>query len=721
MRQTLFALALGALVFALPGDSRAQFTPISASHLNVGGKPIASGTVLFTPVNANGQPIPFVQGGGGLNSPTAIPCGIKAGALSGCQIPDACLTTPANILYNIAVTSSFNLVAYQMTKVVGICGTSPWPLDQYAPPAPTTNVQPIQMSYGTANPPNPCIPPSIYIQNVSGGILWFCVAGVPTRVTGSGGGSSITWLGAWSSSSSYLATDAVSFAGSSWIAVASSTNVTPGTDGTKWQLLAQAGAAGATGAAGSTGATGPTGTAGATGPTGPTGPQGTAGATGATGSTGPTGSTGSTGPTGSAGAAATIAAGTATALSPGATPMVVNAGSSSAAIFNFGIPAGAAGATGSTGPTGPTGPTGSTGSAGATGPTGPTGPAGTGQAGQYTSVSFSSTPTFTASSTTNNAWAITLTGNVTSSTLASSAAGQFLAFKVCQDATGSRTFAWPTGFSAAVTVFPTASTCTEQAFFWDGSNAQPLGPAQVSGSSLSALWYGPTGTAPGTPPSGFVAAWFDSTDNALKAKNSAGIVTAAVNPVACSNQVVTAISDNAASTCTALALASAYFANQGTTTTVLHGNAAGNPGFGSVVAADMGANVVGAGQLAAQYSKGSCTEVWGGSGTSFALTSGDDAISNNTCYNDSGVTRTITAVKCRSDIASNTTTVNPTFGSAGTGTTILSGALTCGSSLAYSSTGTVSNSGWTTGTGITPAMGGTLTGTSIAVIVEYTF
>jgi hypothetical protein len=140
-----------------------------------------------------------------------------------------------------------------------------------------------------------------------------------------------------------------------------------------------------------------------------------------------------------------------------------------------------------------------------------------------------------------------------------------------------------------------------------------------------------------------------------------------------------------------------------------------------VVGSDMTNNTVTANQLATQYSKGSCTEAWGGSGTSFALTSGDDAISNNTCYNDSGVTRTITAVKCRSDNSSNTTTVNPTFGSAGTGTTILSGALTCGNSYAYSSTGTVSNASWTTGTGIDPVMGGTLTGTSIAVIVEYTF
>ena len=142
---------------------------------------------------------------------------------------------------------------------------------------------------------------------------------------------------------------------------------------------------------------------------------------------------------------------------------------------------------------------------------------------------------------------------------------------------------------------------------------------------------------------------------------------------------------------------------------------------GPVVGSDMTNGTVGATQLAAQYSKGSCTEAWAGSGTAFALTAGDDAASNNTCYNDSGVTRTITAVKCRNDNASNTTTVNPTFGSAGTGTTICSGALTCGNSYAYSSTCTVSNASWTTGTGVNPVQGGTPNGTSIAVIIEYTF
>ncbi len=49
------------------------------------------------------------------------------------------------------------------------------------------------------------------------------------------------------------------------------------------------------------------------------------------------------------GAAATIAAGTATGLAAGSPPTVANSGTSSAAIFDFGIPAGAAGADGANG------------------------------------------------------------------------------------------------------------------------------------------------------------------------------------------------------------------------------------------------------------------------------------------------------------------------------------------------------------------------------------
>jgi hypothetical protein len=149
------------------------------------------------------------------------------------------------------------------------------------------------------------------------------------------------------------------------------------------------------------------------------------------------------------------------------------------------------------------------------------GNSGGGTAGAYTSVSFSATPTFTAGSNTVDAWTITLTGNVTSSTLASAATGERLGFKICQDATGGRTFVWPTGFGAAGTISPIASVCTKQEFYWDGSNAVPLAGATADGgpSFISAEQ-----AAPATPAASTVYCWPDSTDHAgweCKANNSA--------------------------------------------------------------------------------------------------------------------------------------------------------------------------------------------------------
>lgn len=55
-----------------------------------------------------------------------------------------------------------------------------------------------------------------------------------------------------------------------------------------------------------------------------------------------------------------------------------------------------------------------------------------------------------------------------------------------------------------------------------------------------------------------------------------------ITTTSCTNQFVTAISAGGVGTCTTDTLAGAQHANQGTTTTVLHGNAAGNPSWGSV-------------------------------------------------------------------------------------------------------------------------------------------
>jgi hypothetical protein len=87
-------------------------------------------------------------------------------------------------------------------------------------------------------------------------------------------------------------------------------------------------------------------------------------------------------------------------------------------------------------------------------------------------VTFSATPTFDASL--GNTQKITLTDNVTSSTLSNATAGQSINFLICQDATGSRTFVWPTNVLGGMTIGATLSKCSAQNFIFDGTNAYAL-------------------------------------------------------------------------------------------------------------------------------------------------------------------------------------------------------------------------------------------------------
>jgi len=107
---------------------------------------------------------------------------------------------------------------------------------------------------------------------------------------------------------------------------------------------------GPAGPQGPQGVAGTPGAQGAQGVPGPGGPQGAQGPQGIQGVQGPVGAQGNTGPQGPTGAAATATAGTTTTGAPGTSASVVNAGTTSAAVFNFTIPRGD---TGSTGPVGP--------------------------------------------------------------------------------------------------------------------------------------------------------------------------------------------------------------------------------------------------------------------------------------------------------------------------------------------------------------------------------
>lgn len=227
----------------------------------------------------------------------------------------------------------------------------------------------------------------------------------PIGVTGATGpagptGAGITWLGPWDDATNYVAFDAVSYQGSSWVAVQANVN-TPPTEGADWTILAEMGATGATGAIGQTGPVGVTGATGVVGPTGPTGPVGVTGATGPMGA----GVTGATGATGVAGlnwlgawaddvnyvvddavfyqgnSWVALQANLDSAPVEGADwTMLAQQGATGVAGVTGAT--GVVGVTGATGIEGPTGPVGVTGATGVIGPTGVTGATGvTGQTG----------------------------------------------------------------------------------------------------------------------------------------------------------------------------------------------------------------------------------------------------------------------------------------------------------------------------------------------------
>src|ERR1035438_4277675 len=216
-------------------------------------------------------------------------------------------------------------------------------------------------------------------------------------------------------------------------------------------------------------------------------------------------------------------------------------------------PQGATGATGAAGSQGPQGPAGALGGANGQIPYNNNGTAAGSNLSQNTdgslsankafnaplcTVTLSATPAFDASQC--NAFGLTLGGTtVTSSTLLNAKAGQSLTFTIVQDATGGRSFIWPTNLLSVCAVHPAAHPSTAVTAVFDGINANAT---SCTTSDVATLIAGPTRSAPGTPSTG-LACWFDSSANTLLCKDPGGNVYAATKTVggATSGQFVTYI------------------------------------------------------------------------------------------------------------------------------------------------------------------------------------
>lgn len=125
-----------------------------------------------------------------------------------------------------------------------------------------------------------------------------------------------------------------------------------------------------------------------------------------------------------------------------------------------------------------------------------------------------------------NTFELTLTGNVTSSSLINVQPGQWLAFIICQGGTGGPwAFAWPSNVFGGGAIGSAGGNCSTQAFYASGSNAWAVGPMMqdlptgVPGLSLP----GVSGTVPY-----FTGAWTNG--DCLQAGGSPGLISVAASP-----------------------------------------------------------------------------------------------------------------------------------------------------------------------------------------------
>ena len=261
-------------------------------------------------------------------------------------------------------------------------------------------------------------------------------------------------------------------------------------------------------------------------------------------------------------------------------------------------------------------------------------------------TTFSATPTFACTSSTTGTvttfeLSTALTANITSSTLTGCTNGQTLNFRLVQDGTGGRTIVWPSGFTGMCQPSPVASSTTSIIAFWDGTSA--YGQCSTNGTGIGQETSAPSGN----PPSTYEFDWLDSTLAGPRWKNAAGV----------------------------------FFAGSKELTS---GNIRCAGGANTVDAACSAAQLKTV--LGAQYQTLSCQPGLG-DGLN-AITAG--TYLESTCWNKTGVTYTITSIQCFTDNAGSST-LDATNG---TGTGLLTGAVTCSSTIAsgtQSGTTTIAN------------------------------
>jgi hypothetical protein len=144
--------------------------------------------------------------------------------------------------------------------------------------------------------------------------------------------------------------------------------------------------------------------------------------------------------------------------------------------------------------------------------------------GNLDTIPFSATPIFPAASYSN--FALTLTGNVTSSTFTGGTTGQVVTIAILQNGTGGNTFVWPTNLLNAPTVSTGANTYTSIAAVYNGTNW--ISVANSSVTSTTPL-TGNLDTIPFTAAPTYSAASFSSFAMTLSGNVTSSTITGGVS------------------------------------------------------------------------------------------------------------------------------------------------------------------------------------------------
>ena len=143
-------------------------------------------------------------------------------------------------------------------------------------------------------------------------------------------------------------------------------------------------------------------------------------------------------------------------------------------------------------------------------------------------LGFSATPTFDSSA--SSYFSMTLTGNVTSSTISNPYDGRVIYFNICQDATGGRTFAWPASVLTPPTVGTAASSCTSASFIYDGTNWRELAASSRGSAEFETVTTATyvdlieQGSAPADPAGTTGRLYVLTADDILRIKRGATVV-----------------------------------------------------------------------------------------------------------------------------------------------------------------------------------------------------